>query len=194
MGAEISLPSKDELLELPLPELYNLLVNSVELDEFENVKILMDLERALDVNYMRGHLLNAASNKGFTEILDFLLTQKNGNIDLINPYNAAGNGYLDIIKILVRNGLNLTLPRYEHILTEAVLGGQLNVIHYLLENGINPNGDQGKPLQTAIEMKDQSAIELLYHFGAQKYIGQKTIRQLMSKFKSRQPSRAAYID
>lgn len=194
MGAEISLPSKDELNKLPVQQLYNLLLDAVELDQYESVENLMNLEKNLDANYMRGHLLNAATNKGFTEILELLLMRKNGDINLINPYNAAGNGYLDIMKILVKKGINFTLPKYEPILTAAVIGKKLNMVHYLLENGVNPNGDQGKPLKKATEMKEESTIDLLYQFGAQKYRGQKKVRQLMAKVKNQKISHDSYID
>ena len=88
--------------------------------------------------------------------------------------NAASEGHIEIVKLLLQYGANPNLPE-EGIaplggaLYSAVAGGHFEVAELLLEHGANPNAaveSSADCLSRAIDRGDQKTIDLLASYGA----------------------------
>ena len=56
---------------------------------------------------------------------------------------AAANGFEDVLKLFIKNGVDVSLPisEYQIPLLEAVFGGDSGIVKLLLENGADPEPD-----------------------------------------------------
>jgi len=88
--------------------------------------------------------------------------------------NAAAQGHLDIVKMLLAHGADPNLPEEGiapkgHALYAAAASGHLEIARLLLENGADPNPpveSSADALSRAIGQSNQPMIELLCSYGA----------------------------
>jgi ankyrin repeat protein len=147
---------------------------------YETYRLLVPA--GLDVNYHFGHAggpLTEAVMEGNLAWITFLLQSG------ANPNTAALAGY-DAIEIAIKEKLPLTVvqllvdhgaefPR-KGLLPLAAISGDIGVIEYLLQNGINPNERTDEsftvpnshclPLHLAAEWGHVDTVNLLLHYGA----------------------------
>ncbi|CCE63607.1 hypothetical protein TPHA_0F01220 [Tetrapisispora phaffii CBS 4417] len=114
--------------------------------------------------------LQIACDKGKFEIVKRLLEE--GEIDVNDQDNAGNsslheaalNGYIDCVKLLVKYGANVNLISYEMFrdtpLIDAAANGHLDVVKFLLEKGADPTVVNAKGLnayQSIEEEEDYSS-------------------------------------
>ncbi|MGH9752430.1 MAG: sigma-70 family RNA polymerase sigma factor [Blastocatellia bacterium] len=88
--------------------------------------------------------------------------------------NAAANGYMEIVKLLLERGADPNLPEegiapHGHALYSAVANGHYEIAKLLLERGAYPNPEvesSADALSRAISNSDQRMIDLLCSYGA----------------------------
>ncbi|XP_072397456.1 uncharacterized protein [Diabrotica undecimpunctata] len=112
--------------------------------------------------------LYQAVAQGYTGIVRYLL--KNGTYrDIYEGYKltylTAGEGYLDILKLLVSYyGVNCLNYSKDHPIHLAAANGKVLIVEYLLENGteINIIDKRGRtPLHKATQSSHQNTVEFL---------------------------------
>ncbi|MXZ75076.1 MAG: sigma-70 family RNA polymerase sigma factor [Gemmatimonadetes bacterium] len=89
-------------------------------------------------------------------------------------FSAAGQGYTDIVQLLLDHGADPNAPEHNaprgHALYEAVAGNHLDTAKLLLNHGADPNApveSSGVPLSQALgQGKNEEMINLLYRHGA----------------------------
>jgi len=89
-------------------------------------------------------------------------------------FSAAGQGYIDIVQLLLDHGADPNAPEHNaprgHALYEAVAGNHLETAKLLLDHGADPNApveSSGVPLSQALgQGKNEEMINLLYQHGA----------------------------
>ena len=89
-------------------------------------------------------------------------------------FSAAGQGYTDIVQLLLDHGADPNAPEHNaprgHALYEAVAGNHLETAKLLLDHGADPNApveSSGVPLSQALgQGKNEEMINLLYRHGA----------------------------
>ena len=89
-------------------------------------------------------------------------------------FSAAGQGYTDIVRLLLDHGADPNAPEHNaprgHALYEAVAGNHLETAKLLLDHGADPNApveSSGVPLSQALgQGKNEEMINLLYRHGA----------------------------
>ena len=99
-------------------------------------------------------------------------------------FSAAGQGYTDIVRLLLEHGADPNAPEYNaprgHALYEAVAGDHLETVKLLLKRGADPNApveSSGNPLTQALgRHKNEEMINLLYQHGATADIGLYVLR------------------
>ena len=158
------------------------------LDIFE-ASVLGKLERLKSLIEQDSALVETYSPDGFTPValaaylgqksVTEYLIEKGANVNAIAK-NATGftaltgavaNNHVEISKILVKRGANVN-HRYEggvSPLMEACLNGNLELVNFLLENGVDSSAktkDEKSPLTFAKEKNHGKVVEALKRHGA----------------------------
>ncbi|RYE17623.1 MAG: ankyrin repeat domain-containing protein, partial [Sphingobacteriaceae bacterium] len=165
MGTQLSLPNRDELLQMNTKEINALLVDSVETNNIENVQTLYDLFPKLDLNMQAGRLLQIAASHNFPDILRFILKKGHGNVQLVDAFDAVSRNYTEIIEILAEHRINIH-QNEDRLLTASVLSGNVRLLKFLLQHGSDPNANQQKALKTAWKVRNYPAVTILHKYGA----------------------------
>jgi hypothetical protein len=108
-------------------------------------------------NAMAGKPLDNAVKEDKIDIAELLLDK--GAIPTINnPIKFAKN--LDMIKLLVKNNCPLTNEVFNSILND------IEAVKFVLDNGSDPNFEQGFPLRAAARVGNLDVVKLLVERGA----------------------------
>lgn len=113
--------------------------------DLSTVKALAEeSEELLNTETSSGTWLHVAAEQGQYEIANYFINcgldvNKNGGISGGNPLRcAAGNGKLDIVKLLYQNGANFDVSEAtKNPLFSAIYNGHSEVVEYLVEQGID---------------------------------------------------------
>lgn len=119
--------------------------------------------------------LQIACEKGKLDVvkklLDDVINNPNSNIDINDQDNAGNtplheaalNGHLDIVELLLAHGANVNIQSFEYFkdtpLIDASANGHLEVVEYLLTKGADPTITNARGL-TAYEAIDEEDSEL----------------------------------
>ena len=120
------------------------------------------------------------------ELLDEDPSLANHNVEYVTYYlgsgsplkNAAANGHLEIVKLLLEHGADPNLREEEiaphgHALYSAAANGHHEIAKLLLEHGAYPNPEvesSADALSRAISNGDQRMVELLCSYGASRAV------------------------
>lgn len=156
----------DKLLTMDTLDLEYELMDALEANELWRVEAILTFGGLSLENPLDEYMSTAAMN---------------GNLDIIKAldrrfydpalyqhafYIAAKRGYKDIVEWMVDSGKVDVTERDSQVLVDAVTGGQLDIMQFLLEKGADPNAQKGKPLFVAAGLGAQSMIEGLVEKGA----------------------------
>ena len=120
------------------------LLNACSRGYFDIVKILV--EKGVDVNFKDKYNdtpLVGATRSSNIKIINYLI-DKGLEIKSNNPQKAmciaAFSGYIDIVKLLVKNGINinfksLNYKKGQSPISLAITAGHINLINFLINNG-----------------------------------------------------------
>ncbi|KAJ7595588.1 ankyrin repeat-containing protein [Mycena floridula] len=182
--------------DLNAPDHPTALYEAAQGGHLETVKFI--LEHGVDVNAKAGWwgcALAAAAAEGKIELVKYLLNHgadPNAHDDILNYaihggleivkmlidkganlqvqgedalYNAVTNRKLDIVKLLIEKGVSL---KKGQILHTACHWGSLEVVQFLVENGVDINAlDRwGTALWAAIDRNKKEVVEFLIQSGA----------------------------
>lgn len=115
------------------------------------------IEDGADPNASMGRPLeNAVKEDNHEKTLYLLGVGATPNIN--NPMKYAKN--FEMIKILVKHDAQITNEAF------AACCSDLEAVEFLIDNGVDPNFEQGFPLRTAVRGKNIEVIELLIEKGA----------------------------
>jgi ankyrin repeat protein len=115
------------------------------------------IEDGADPNSAMGRPLeNAVKEDNHEKVLYLLSVGAAPNIN--NPMKYAKN--FEMIKILVTHDTQITNEAF------ASCCSDLEAVEFLIDNGVDPNFEQGFPLRTAVRGKNIEVIELLIEKGA----------------------------
>lgn len=105
-------------------KMYSIMISALEYDNKELVKYLLDNETAIDV--LNENIINKISKLLF-------------NLDVKNIYESIKYGSLEILNLLMKNGINIEFPNEENEtpLIYASKIGSLEIVKLLLNNGAN---------------------------------------------------------
>ena len=110
-----------------------------------------------DPNAAMGRPLENAVKEDNHEKVQYLLSV-GAAPNINNPMKYAKN--FEMIKILVTHDCQITNEAF------ASCCGDLEAVEFLIDNGVDPNFEQGFPLRTAVRGKNIEVIELLIEKGA----------------------------
>ena len=138
--------------------------------------------------------LMAASNKGYLEIVKYLIDE-GAYVDAVNNngatalMEASGEGRLEIVKYLISKNANINAKDYNGstALIVATQKGKLEVVRYLISKGANLNavmsvGDNNGVMHylTALDMADLYKAKAIK--GVLQKAGAKTAKYLEAKY------------
>lgn len=113
--------------------------------------------------------LQISCDKGNYEFAKKLIEQEKYDVnDQDNAGNtalheAALNGHLDLVKLLINNGANVNVQSYEMLkdtpLIDASANGHLDVVMYLLEHGADPTLPNAKGLTAYESIEEDSDLD-----------------------------------
>lgn len=121
--------------------------------------------KGADITFSNGTLLIEAVNNGHDDVVAYLLSYIDINIQGgLAIFQAAVTGNLSTLELLVSNGANLSLMG-DASLAEAAYGGHLAVVEYLISQGVDPNANEGYSLTRAAEGGDLDMVIYLVGLG-----------------------------
>jgi ankyrin repeat protein len=162
---------------------------AVYIGNYEVVKYLVDngadisiRDKCSKYDHYHGHdLLRIAIQGGQLEIVQYLIEDKNMNVNEIGLMNSAARyGQLNIIKYLIKNGGDVNARyewNFEFPIHAAASSGNLKLVQYLIEEqgvDVNTIGDQGsnflsigeRPLHKAVLSGNTDLVKYLVKKGA----------------------------
>jgi len=115
-------------------------------------------------------LLICAAENGYLEVVKYLV--ENG-VDINTDDDealryAAEDGYIEVVKYLHKNGANIS-ANDDYALKYAVGNGHFEVVRYLVENGANIHAENDEALKWALLTDHREVIEYLIDNGAKVY-------------------------
>lgn len=136
---------------------YEILCYAVHLEEIDLIEILIS-KAYIDISWNGFFLLCWASERGYTKLMDGIISNKNIPTAMITRAfgNACSNGHVPIVQRL--------LPFCKKInsgFVSACKSGHSNVVEYLLIAGVDPSFDQQLVLYTVAEQGHMHIFKLL---------------------------------
>lgn len=124
------------------------------------------IEKGMDVNYCDGVVISTASDCGNLEMMKFLI-ENGANIncaEYVPIIYATRNGHLDIVKYLIKNGYKLYDD--DDLIGIASSNGDINMIKYFMEIGIDVSSDEDSALHRASTNGHLEVVKYLIENGA----------------------------
>lgn len=141
-------------------------------NSLEIVKLLMQRYLKYDNNnnirrtfFVREEALHLASERGYTEIVRFLL-DSGANIHINDDWalrDACEHGYVETARLLLERGADANAM---NVLRKVAKNGPVEIVQLLLEYGTDVHINDDKALILAARYDNTKIVELLLHFGA----------------------------
>lgn len=113
--------------------------------------------------------LQIACDKGKYDVAKRLIEEEGYDVDdqdnagNSSLHEAALNGHLDIVKLLIKHGANVNIKSYEMFqdtpLVDASANGHLDVVQYLLDHGADPTITNAKGVNAYEALEEDSDLE-----------------------------------
>lgn len=137
------------------------------LGDVSTFKFLM--EKGVDlssVNVCTNYLLGWAARNGYLELVQFFIELNFGFSHIPALEDAASNGHLEIVKILIDGDDWTNSGKYNRALACAAENGHLDIIKFLSENGADYRANDNLALMHASEKGHLPIVKFLVKNGA----------------------------
>ena len=113
-------------------------------------------------------VLSYACEVGDYKTAKLIIEDKGFNVSGTTYYvnKASGYGYLDIVKLLVENGADVTSSATNDCMGNAAMNGHIDIVKYLLDNGVDVTKEYDRSLKEASYDGHFDIVKLLVENGA----------------------------